>query len=530
MSIDSHLSGTINKPDGLIKNNKSKTIISILMVLIFSVLFDSAFGYSVKPGYVLALFFCLLWGARYPIVFQLLVVVFAAISAMYYPIAIMYGSPNINIFISVFNTNINESADFLNNIPILYIIPSIVLIVIAALALKTRKYLPNIKSVALIAPFLLIVLFNPLKVYSTTNSITSESVRFTLFRFANELYQSYKIVVASELKMKQLMAQPSTWAPSLPANDYDTYIIVIGESVRRDFMHAYGFSIANTPFSSTANGLFFQNYISAAGSTQASVSGSLVRRHNGELQHNNNIINLAKKQGLSVYWISNQGSLGNDDFGVSQIGKQADSVTFLKKGEYDAQSFSDRDLLPHFQQAIVEKPSAKKLIILHLMGSHSDFCSRVDHQYDEFFISKKLSCYVQSIKNTDNLLAELAQTASSNHKKWTMIYFSDHGLSAMHQEQGKVVNFQHGDRSKQNFQVPFFITAYDAKQRKEIHDYRSGLDFLSLYAQWTGSEEPLLSDKCDLLSDMNCHKKIQVINFEDKLVDYDSLADLPFTL
>ncbi|GKX62740.1 phosphoethanolamine transferase [Pragia fontium] len=449
---------------------------------------------------------------------------------MYYPIAIMYGSPNINIFISVFNTNINESADFLNNIPILYIIPSIVLIVIAALALKTRKYLPNIKSVALIAPFLLIVLFNPLKVYSTTNSITSESVRFTLFRFANELYQSYKIVVASELKMKQLMAQPSTWAPSLPANDYDTYIIVIGESVRRDFMHAYGFSIANTPFSSTANGLFFQNYISAAGSTQASVSGSLVRRHNGELQHNNNIINLAKKQGLSVYWISNQGSLGNDDFGVSQIGKQADSVTFLKKGEYDAQSFSDRDLLPHFQQAIVEKPSAKKLIILHLMGSHSDFCSRVDHQYDEFFISKKLSCYVQSIKNTDNLLAELAQTASSNHKKWTMIYFSDHGLSAMHQEQGKVVNFQHGDRSKQNFQVPFFITAYDAKQRKEIHDYRSGLDFLSLYAQWTGSEEPLLSDKCDLLSDMNCHKKIQVINFEDKLVDYDSLADLPFTL
>ncbi|WP_053007484.1 phosphoethanolamine transferase [Pragia fontium] len=530
MSIDSHLSGTLNKLDGLLKNNKSKTIISILVVLVFSALFDSAFGHSIKPGYVLAVFIFLLWISRYSLVFSLLVVVCAVVSAMYYPIGIMYGSPNINIFISIFNTNINESADFLNNIPVLYIIPSLALVTIAALTLKSRKYIPNIKSVVLILTFLLLVLFHPIKAYLTTNSITPESVRFTPFRFANEVYQSYKTVMESEAKIKQLMAQPSTWSPSLSTSDYDTYIIVIGESVRRDFMHAYGFSIANTPFSSTANGLFFQNYISAAGSTQASVSGSLVMSHNGEQQNNNNIINLAKKQGLSVYWISNQGSLGNSDFGVSQIGKQADNVTFLKKGDYDSRPFSDGDLLPHFQQAIAETSSAKKLIILHLMGSHSDFCSRVNDQYDEFFINKKLSCYVQSIKNTDNLLAELAQSASGNHKKWTMIYFSDHGLSSMHQENGRVANLQHGDRSKQNFQVPFFITSYDAKQRKEIHHYRSGLDFLQLYTQWTGSKEPLLSEACDLLSDVNCHKKIQVINFDDKLVDYDSLEDLPLTL
>lgn len=514
---------------GKILENK-KNIVSILTLLFFSILFDSAFGYSIRPGYVVAIFVLLLLSSRYYFLHWFLVAIFAAMSAFYYPISMMYGSPNINILISLLNTNLNESTEFLKNIPVICFLPSVLIILCSFYILKIRKNIPYIKPLPLIIIFLSIVLFHPVKNYLKIGSVTAHDIRFTPFRVVYLFLDYHKIVVESEIRIKELSIQPSEWSPSQPVTDYDTYIVVIGESVRRDFMHAYGFHLDNTPFISNANGIIFNNYISASGSTQASISGSLVRRSiDGVFEYNNNIIKLAKKQGLYVHWISNQGSFGNDDFGVSLIGKQADSVIFLKKGEYNTQSYPDTDLLPHFENALIDS-SEKKLIFLHLMGSHSDFCSRVNHQYDEFFVSEKLSCYVQSIKQTDNLLFELANLANKNGKKWAMIYFSDHGLSNMNKTDKHAVNLQHGDHSKQNYQVPFFITAYDATERKVVSAYRSGLDFLHIYTQWTGSVEPLLSKQCDLLSDTTCYEKIEVINFDHQLISYDSLEDLPLIL
>jgi len=501
-----------------------RLVLAALTALLFSILVDDSFGYSLRIGYAIAVFILILATAKYPLLFKLLLISITTISAVYSPIAYMYGTPNINIAVSTKNTNINESYEFLKNIPLLYLSPSLLLITTACFTIKNRTLLIVNNNIKILVLFTLILIFNPLASYVKSGAVQLNDIKFTLFRFVHDTYQAYESIAQFDKKMALLRSMPSDWNPSKPKDDYDTYIIVIGESARKDFMHAYGFSIDNTPFLDSMKGLIFNNYISAAGSTQASLSTTFSFEKKGEIEQQDDIIRLAKKQGFYTYWISNQGSIGGDDSIVSYIGKQANSFTFLKKGEYNTQSFPDTDLLVPYRAAISDKSnSRKKLIFIHIMGSHPNFCDRTEDKYDEFYKNKKLSCYVQSIKNTDALLSDITKIASNHHKKWTMLYFSDHGLSFMSAKGTK--NLQHNDKYKQNFQVPFIATSYDAKDRKTIDQPRSAFDFLGIYLQWTGSVEPLLPKKCDYFSDMDCKTDIKIKDFNNNIKGYMSLMD-----
>jgi len=230
------------------------------------------------------------------------------ISVAYSPISLMYGTPSVNIFVSMQSTNINESYEFLKNIPLIYLTPDLSLIISACIILKNRELLKTNNNTPLLVVITLILVFNPLKAYIKSGTLSADDIKFTLFHFINDSYKSYKTIAQFNKKMAELSSVPSDWTPSKPKDNYDTYIIVIGESARKDFLHSYGFEIENTPFTDSIKGLVFKNYISAAGSTQASLSTTLSFKINGEIQEQNNIIRLAKKQGFLTYWISNQGS------------------------------------------------------------------------------------------------------------------------------------------------------------------------------------------------------------------------------
>ncbi len=81
---------------------------------------------------------------------------------------------------------------------------------------------------------------------------------------------------------------------------YHTYVVVIGESVRRDAMGSFGGHWNNTPFSSQVNGNLFTDYISASGSTQKSLGLTLNRVVNGEPQYQDNFVTLANRAGFQT--------------------------------------------------------------------------------------------------------------------------------------------------------------------------------------------------------------------------------------
>ncbi|KAF1368029.1 phosphoethanolamine transferase [Yokenella regensburgei] len=491
-----------------------------LIAIAFAVIFDSSFGFSLRPLYALAIYLLLITSANTKLFFYSITIALGLVAAIYAPISFLYGAPNINIVLSVAGTNTAESIEFIKAIPLTYYLhsASLVIMSIVLMANRTRLRVKNWKLPVVLA--LGIIAFRPVLSLAQHEQLDFD---FTVAKFVGKIHSAVLKADEENRELARLINTKSTLVPTKASSRYDTYILVVGESARRDFMGSYGFSINNTPFMLSANGTHFNNYVSAASSTQTSLSTSFIV----DGQPQNNIIRLAQKQGLETWWISNQGSHGNDDSQVSLIGKQADRQFFLKKGEYDAVNNDDRELMPYVKDALHDSKKSK-LIVIHLMGSHPDFCTRTAGHYEQFYVNDSLSCYVQSIKNTDMLLQDIAKEAGNENKKWTMIYFSDHGLSFTNPDDKKHSTLLHGDKTKQNYAVPLFITSYNDTNKSEINAPYSAMDFLSLYLSWTGSSEKTINTSCNPLSGDQCaNEDIKVLDFNHHLLQYSSLTDEP---
>lgn len=273
------------------------------------------------------------------------------------------------------------------------------------------------------------------------------------------------------------------------------------------------------------NGVLFNNYYSAGPNTMISLSHTLaLESGNGYPQLNNSIISLANKAGFKTYWLSNQGSIGIYDNSVAAIGKKAMYSKFLKKGSFVDGNESDDTLLPFIDLTLADKIDKKKLIVVHLMGSHPAFCDRTYGKYTQFYQSKDLSCYVQSINDTDSLLAMIVNAANARHTRWTMLYFSDHGLKMRNPATTNATLF-HADDAQVDYHIPLFITAFDSNTRHLENNLYSARNFLAMFSLWTGIEDVKIKPACTPLSLPRCSlESVSATNFKLKQIN---VFDLP---
>jgi len=259
--------------------------------------------------------------------------------------------------------------------------------------------------------------YPPIRSY-IKNEMRGKEVEFKLTNFLYEnanflikdtvnIRAAYQGALMEMDKQARILNAKPDWNPKITKSDFDTYIVVIGESARRDALHACGFGIENTPFLSNIPRIQFNNYIAIGGDTNTSLSNTLVFNYFKNNNVGNNIIDLAKLAEFKTYWLSDQNEVGMFDSIVSGIGKKADYWHFLNFSGSKQALFDDTLLLPHIAQALQGENQDRKVIFVHLYGSHMPFCKRTQEQYDNFHINKKLSCYVQSIKQTDDLLKSM---------------------------------------------------------------------------------------------------------------------------
>src|SRR5690606_37786121 len=192
---------------------------------------------------------------------------------------------------------------------------------------------------------------------------------------------------------------------------------------------------------------------------------------------NNNIVNLANTIGYKTYWLSNQGQIGVHESPITIMAKQADFSLFLNKGNSD-NARNDFQLLDTFEEKLNEMTKKPKLIVLHLIGSHPYSCDRTNGEYNQFFMSKDFSCYIESIHNTDKLLEKIYKSLQKKDQSFKMIYFSDHGLRITDD-----LSLSHGRRQKQAYEVPFVIWTNELEKKVEINANRMANDFLHLFSE-----------------------------------------------
>lgn len=494
----------------LLDSLRKNIIFKCTLLFLLFVFINNALGYDFKFIYITSVVMFLLYVKPRTYVFFILF--FTIIACVYLPIGLVYGSPNYSTIAALYYTDRQEIFEFISSLEIKHLFYSAALLVFGCFVcliqpLPLKKYKRIVITLTLILMF-----FTPVKYMFSGKSEKFFSSGIPETRFFTELI--YSVYLLNE--ELNTYTKASTFSEPLVNSKYNIYVLVIGESVRRDFMGTYNFEIDNSPFMDRSNGTLFTNYISAASTTQPSLTRSLSLYPN----LSNNVVTLAKKAGFETFWLSNQGFVGEFDGSTAAIGRLADHSFFIKRGHSDDVSkFSDSELLPELKLAL-KSPKDKKLIILHLMGSHRPACARTDGQYDVFYLSENLSCYVQSIKNTDSLLAEIHNELMKTGSSWSMMYFADHGTS------GDRKNLYHGDSIKEDFEVPLFITSSDSSNRDLITERRSGFYFMELFSQWVGISEPNIEKSCEMISNVKCENQNNVMKFNQQIIDFDSLKSL----
>ena len=462
--------------------------------------------------------------------FKYMLIVSSLVAACYFPFGRTYGAPNFNSILSLYSSNPEEAGEILQVFPLWYYLVSLGILGFAALVLQSpARVFPRWSGhhSALLTVFLSISLVAPLNVFYTEGTFSLLNISYPVFHFVKDITLINMTVNSEHRRMQELATLQDNWHVVAAKPMHQVYVVVIGESARRDALGAFGGHWNNTPFMSHANGVLFQNYLSAASSTQQSLGLTLTLvGKDQQPQYQNNIVTLAKRAGFHTYWFSNQGQLGHYDTAIASIAKRADNVQFLKNGNFISQDTQDMDLLKFTNDALNENSEAPKLIVYHLMGSHPKACERTHNKYETFVDNEEVSCYLFSITQTDNFLASLHQQLQNSGKNFSMIYFSDHGL-AFKERGSKSEYLSHNDQFRQNYQVPMFITSSGDTRHRVVKAVRSANDFMSLFAEWSGIRSREVVPKYHFISEQ-LTSPAYVTNFTPSRIDYYKLPQDPF--
>lgn len=351
---------------------------------------------------------------------------------------------NVGMMLSILETNITESLSMMKTL-VLPIIFSCIFFVLLILSIYKwggvycykQPITNNIMKL-----FSCIWLILPLGFYLKHQYINNKGGGFMV---KNIFYHAKDIFGANNLKKEIAKIKDTKINYQLISTHQEpiqNIVILVGESVRKQNMSLYGYQIRETtPIANSEkhNMLLFQNAYAPAAITNLAVpiilSNVDINNYGREITKlSDNIINVANRLGYETHWYSTQGGAQ----GITAIASFAKNKKWING--------FDNALIPYLKTALNSSQS-KKLIILHINGSHPYAC-------DKYPISEAKwnggidECYDNSIRYTDKIIGEIF--TELKEKNSVLLYTSDHGQI---KNSGKYI---HGDY-REAIQVPYFI-------------------------------------------------------------------------
>lgn len=206
-----------------------------------------------------------------------------------------------------------------------------------------------------------------------------------------------------------------------------TCVIVVGESLCRDYMSAYGYNVQTTPLIDDMlrkNELLrFENVYACDIFTMICLPRMLTSENSYCDNMDYTMVDLLKSNGYRCSWISNQNRGGFDNNAISVLAENCDRKLFD-----DEVNGYDEHLLPYVKGAICED-FARKLIIVHLVGNHEPamhhYPQKLPFLRDISYSDETLYHYENSIIYNDSIISEIVKLLPECNS--VLFYASDHG-------------------------------------------------------------------------------------------------------
>src|SRR5690554_2737133 len=220
-----------------------------------------------------------------------------------------------------------------------------------------------------------------------------------------------------------------------------TYIVVIGESTSTWHMQLYGYNRETNPLLTEIEDdlIVFTDVITPNVHTILALDKILTLSDfdNPNAKENASIVQLANQAGFTTYWISNQRPVGLHESVSTLIGNASDQTYFLATDNYNSNIY-DEVILPKLDEVLTQGDK-KKMVFIHLIGTHGDYKKRYPEKYAFFndsppqtpFINKSNEHYVNeydnAIRYNDYIVRSIIETVRKEEKSSYVLYFSDHG-------------------------------------------------------------------------------------------------------
>ena len=390
---------------------------------------------------------------------------------------------NVGMMMSILDTNTSESLSMIKTLVSLLVASIIFFLILSYIFIGGNNFLKGKKHPNLWKIFAFIWLVLPFIFYIKHKYINNKGGGFMIKNIA---YHFIDLDTALKLKEQILEIQNNKIS-------YNFIIILIGESARKNNLSLYGYKRETTPFANREkkNMLLYKNAHSPAAITNLAVpivlSNIDINNYSNNITNlSDNVLNVANQLGYETYWFSTQGYAN----GITAIASFSKNKKWLNG--------FDNVLIPELKTAL-KKPIKKKLIVLHINGSHPYSCDKYPKN-EAFWKGGIDECYDNSIRYTDKIMGQIFQELRNTPS--VLIYLSDHGQIKI---DGKYI---HGDYREAQ-QVPYFIWYSDKinsnKKGKEIVETTATTTLYANVLNLMGVKNPKTIDNSEKFLKLDLH-------------------------
>jgi len=303
------------------------------------------------------------------------------------------------IFI-MFESNVSEAGEYMTQYFAWWMIPAFLAHTAFAYFLWTRLrpvYMP--RGRALVAATAIVVAVVGYPLVKQTLRMCTFAQGFEKFETRIEPAVPWQMAVAyhryqETLADMQGMLDSASKIPPLKnlkdasAGQPATLVLVIGESTNRQRMSLYGYPRNTTPELDKLKDqlAIFDNVITPRPYTIEALQQVLTfaDEQNPDLYLSTpSLVSVMKQAGYKTFWITNQQTMTKRNTMLTTFSEQADEQVYLNNNRNQNAAQYDGDVIEPFNKALTD-PAERKLIVVHLLGTHMSYQYRYPPTFDKF--------------------------------------------------------------------------------------------------------------------------------------------------
>jgi heptose-I-phosphate ethanolaminephosphotransferase len=280
------------------------------------------------------------------------------------------------------------------------------------------------------------------------------------------------------------------------ANQPATLVLVIGESTNRQRMSLYGYPRQTTPELDKLKDQMavFNNVITPRPYTIEALQQVLTfaDEENPDLYLKTpSLVSMMKQAGYKTWWITNQQTMTKRNTMLTTFSEQADEQVYLNNNRNQNARQYDGDVLEPFSRALADS-APRKLIIVHLLGTHMSYQYRYPPTFDKFTDRKGVpdgvrddqlptyNSYDNAVLYNDFVVSSLIKDYAKTDPNGFLMYLSDHGEDVFDSPGHSTLGRNEGKPTAPMYTIPFM--AWASPKWRETHTWDFAGDLARPYS------------------------------------------------